>query len=78
MGVQNSGQVWLQSRWICASSDLQQNLWLPHEEFEAPQLHVFEEEPVRMMSLSRGPLLTEGSAGPQLSHVIVEFVCSGI
>lgn len=75
MGVQNSGQVWLQvvgsahpqtcSR-ICGS----QKGWAPW--------HVFEEEPVRMMSLSRGPLLTEGSAGPQLSHVIVEFVCSGI
>lgn len=78
MGVQDSGQVWLQGRWICTSSDLQRNLWLPHEEFEAPQLHVFGEEPVRMMSSSRGPLLTEGSAGPQLSHVIVESLCAVI
>lgn len=44
MGVQNSGQLWVRSRWICTSSDLQPNLWLPHEESEAPQLHVFGEE----------------------------------
>ena len=82
-------RFWAWSRWICTSSDLLRNLGLPHKEFEAPQLHMFGEEPVRgrrgnlleavrMMLSSHGPVLTEGSAGPQLSHVIVESLCAVI
>lgn len=47
MGVRKSGQVWVQSPRTCTSADLQRNLWLLHTEFEAPQRHVFGEEPGR-------------------------------
>ena len=40
-------RFWVWSRWICTSSDLLWNLGLLHKEFEAPQLHMFGEEPVR-------------------------------